>query len=152
MIQPKELRIGNYLYWDADHGCAGVLRVEGIREYNFLAVGLAKCQPTSQFEYEHEVDPIPITPEWLENLGFKFIEILSVNDYESEDQYIFRHDETNFVIGIVTSTYGGIFERSFRFRMDGDIIYLKTKLEYVHQLQNLYFALTGEELTIKETV
>jgi hypothetical protein len=24
-------------------------------------------------------------------------------------------------------------------------------LEYVHQLQNLYFALTGEELTIKDT-
>lgn len=26
------------------------------------------------------------------------------------------------------------------------------QIEYVHQLQNLYFALTGEELTIKEPV
>jgi hypothetical protein len=36
-----------------------------------------------------------------------------------------------------------------KFYLDGDIPeWMKIKLEYVHQLQNLYFALTGEEITI----
>jgi hypothetical protein len=34
------------------------------------------------------------------------------------------------------------------FNDNGDYITLKG-IKYVHQLQNLYFALTGEELTIK---
>lgn len=32
---------------------------------------------------------------------------------------------------------------------DGDVFYYAVGCEYVHQLQNLYFALTGEELEIK---
>lgn len=30
-----------------------------------------------------------------------------------------------------------------------DYTYSRTKIQYVHQLQNLHFALTGEELTLK---
>ena len=33
--------------------------------------------------------------------------------------------------------------------IDNDSILLYNSIKYVHQLQNLYFALSGEELTIK---
>lgn len=33
--------------------------------------------------------------------------------------------------------------------IDKNLSFLNTKLEYVHQLQNLYFALSGKELNIK---
>ena len=31
----------------------------------------------------------------------------------------------------------------------GYAVYLPVRIDYVHQLQNLFYALTGEELTIK---
>jgi hypothetical protein len=68
-------------------------------------------------------DPIPLTEEWLLKFGFK----------------IDKQHECDFASI-------GVFTISFR----DNFFYDYTNLKYVHQLQNLYFALTGEELTIKE--
>lgn len=67
--------------------------------------------------------PIPLTEEWLVKLGFKF----------NSDSNVYSID--NFFI--YTEAYNKII-----------ITYdcLMRSVEYVHQLQNLYFALTGEEL------
>jgi hypothetical protein len=70
--------------------------------------------------------PIPLTEEWLVKFGFK-------NIYGRTYYY----KKLKFDI----NTLGKI-----RFYYSGKIVYL----EHVHQLQNLYFALMGEELTIKE--
>lgn len=71
--------------------------------------------------------PIPLTTEWLERFGFDV----------GNNFYFTRGD----------------FDISY---IDDDIIYerytvrwqksVSIKIQYVHQLQNLYFALTGEEL------
>lgn len=70
--------------------------------------------------------PIPLTEEWLVNFGF----------YERE----FSFDKGSFYL---TKRIG---EKAY--------LYQETKspfrVEFVHQLQNLYFALTGEELTLKQ--
>lgn len=66
--------------------------------------------------------PIPLTEEWLEKFGFKPF----VKDWQRK--------------GIIIHTR----KRGFVLRKSVPII------KHVHQLQNLYFALTGEELTIKE--
>lgn len=67
--------------------------------------------------------PIPLTEEWLVKLGFKF----------NSDSNVYSID--NFFI--YTEAYNKII-----------ITYdcLMRSIGYVHQLQNLYFALTGEEL------
>ena len=69
--------------------------------------------------------PIPLTEEWLLKLGFIKDEILE----------FYRDDKSNSTIII-----------------DYDFIcllgYSHVKIKYVHQLQNLYFALTNNEIEI----
>jgi len=67
------------------------------------------------------IEPIPLTEEWLLKFGFE----------KSGDYFI------NNVIHLNFKT---------RTTLEPDMF---LDLEHVHQLQNLYFALTGEELTIK---
>lgn len=76
------------------------------------------------------LDPIPLSEEWLIKFGF-----------ESEKVYEVVFEYT--------------IDKKHRIQTDGEMYILMgykdgIEIKYVHQLQNLYFALTGEELTIKE--
>ena len=94
------------------------------------------------YEIEDDLDPIPITEEWLLRLGFEknnqsYQVVYTIN---VEDEY--EQDYTSkLYLGLDGQYFIGIPYELFRG---------KSKIQYVHQLQNLYFALTGEELTIKE--
>ena len=66
-----------------------------------------------------DAKPIPITEEWLLKFGF---EKNSIDLFYSLKNFIIRHD---FIL------------------CDIDI---RVEIKYVHQLQNLYFLLTGKEL------
>jgi len=84
----------------------------------------------SKIEGEHHIKPIPLTEEWLIKFGFVREGMLTMRldkftCYCEEDDYI-----DNFCLGHIE-----LF----------DVV-----PKYVHQLQNLYFALTGKELTIKK--
>ncbi len=71
-------------------------------------------------DYSH-FEPIPLTEEWLVRAGFEFDKI---DGYWYIDEY-------------------------WRYFFEGDVCFLGNfshAVDYVHQLQNLYFALTGEEL------
>jgi hypothetical protein len=77
--------------------------------------------------------PIPLTEEWLIKFGFKR------NDWTNEGKPIY---------------YGWVFNgvmleyNNRELLLDG---YQDTlNIKHVHQLQNLYFALVGEELEIKK--
>lgn len=70
---------------------------------------------------------IPLTEEWLLKFGFES------NPYQ--DRY------ENKVIQVECNKLRGYTE----LWIDG-----MPHIKYIHQLQNLYFALTGEELEIKE--
>jgi hypothetical protein len=74
-------------------------------------------------EPHNQVKPIPLTEEWLLKLGFK-------------NNRLGLFDVVKVVDDIAYHIY---FIKK----------HLK-EIQYVHQLQNLYFALTGEELTIKQ--
>lgn len=79
--------------------------------------------------------PIPLTEEWLLKFGFEKDD--DVNQY-------WICSELNHLIYVY-------YEKS---RSCFAMIYNGSQfcvIQYVHQLQNLYFALTGEELEIKET-
>lgn len=75
--------------------------------------------------------PIPLTKEWLVKLGLK-------NGFS----------DLQFTIKVTENCSMSVF-----INQNGNNCYigdeLEVRIEYVHQLQNLYFALTGEELTIK---
>lgn len=80
-------------------------------------------------KYE-DLEPIPLTPEWLERCG------LQKKYWNSDKDLKLEMYENKAYIGNNFSTNATIIHN----------------INYVHQLQNLYFALTDEELTIKETV
>ena len=67
--------------------------------------------------------PIPLTEEWLLRFGFKK--------------------------GVKYWSYNG-FDVDFKEWFGFNKMVAKSPLKHVHQLQNLYFSITGEELTIKE--
>lgn len=73
--------------------------------------------------------PIPLTEEWLLKFGFEWS---IFHQAFHKDNFVF--DLNEFDVGIYSMT---TFKR-------GHV--LNQRIEYVHQLQNLYFALTGEEL------
>jgi len=74
--------------------------------------------------------PIPLTEEWLLKFGFKKFE-----NYEIYNKGDFQCDKTQ----------PEQEEEGYWFFIEGYAVNIK----YVHQLQNLYFVLCGEELIIK---
>ena len=74
------------------------------------------------------IKPIPLTEEWLERFGW----------VKSKDRSYFWHD-SNLSLWFNDN---GLFIESV-----GGKLYIK----HLHQLQNLYHALTGEELQTDET-
>ena len=77
---------------------------------------------------EENLIPVKLTQEWFEKFGFEAPAEMSA-DFQKN--------------GIII--YAGHHEWWYGFEKD-----LQVRLDYVHQLQNLFFALTGEELKIAE--
>ena len=76
-------------------------------------------------EYK-ELTPIPLTEQWLLRCGFE----------RTENHNIFLHPVNRFFSIIL---------------IDGSYFYyvLHVEIKHVHEVQNLYYALTGEELKLK---
>jgi hypothetical protein len=137
-MEVQELRIGNYLTID------GVLvRVRSV--YSFTNGSFKNNEGTVEaYRYDsifepkkisagiNRFEPIPLTKEWLVKFGFTYSDdIDNLNrDFIKGIFYVQEHLDCNDFICCNTI-------RSF------------TQLKHVNQLQNLYFALTNQELTIK---
>lgn len=120
-MKVSELKIGNYL-----NGRKGPVTVTEIRENNRVKI---KENP-SNFTVRDCLHPIPLTEEWLQKLGFQQVRpcYLVHNGFEAG---LDGDDFANCMWTIIISKA------------------LPVKIKYVHQLQNLYFAITGGELTLK---
>lgn len=94
-----------------------------------------ECQVgIDQLEYTHDCEPIRITTEWLEKFGF---------DRVSRQSF-----STGKLVEYGTWEFNGMLYNEIQ-----DKFYYRgfpVDVKFIHQLQNLYFALTGEELTIQE--
>jgi len=77
--------------------------------------------------------PIPLTEEWLLKFGFEKIvmnNMIDIIHYQNKDCWIYLIKD--------------VFE--LELIVEDERLNLYRNWKYVHQLQNLYFALTGEEL------
>jgi hypothetical protein len=132
MINANELRIGNYVYYKKENP-ETIFRIVGIVNDETDSEG--KVNGVYEFYdafYDIEyILPIPLTPELLEKAGFRKASYyvaaysregwgIDVND-EGDHYELFINDEAGYLLG---------------------------KINYLHQLQNAFFALTGKELTI----
>ena len=129
-MKANELRLNNYALEDGE---------------------IVKIVYTSQIHHAENLEPIPLTEEWLLKFGFEKNtgdNVVDSLDYELINRrkgirlapYAFSHGKPITEDGYL-----------FIFRMDVGLDFEHIADIYeVHQLQNLYFSLVGEELTIKE--
>lgn len=93
-----------------------------------------ECKTRRGFVSYDKVDGISLTEDWLLRLGFglryKYLFDIRLN---LEDQLLLHFNDDNYEVQVA--------------EINSPII---AYIKFVHQLQNLYFALTGEELTLKK--
>ncbi len=113
-MKASELRISNWVYDCGD-----------IHEFSIHDFELLSIHSPAIENYE----PIPLTEEWLINMGFE------------EDRAGHRE---------LTKNGFTIFFEVFSDHVSCYLEMIGVDILYIHQLQNLIFALWGEELIIKE--
>lgn len=123
-MKASELRIGNYVadIWNPD-----IPRQVQSLAKNLCIYGPLRCK------YD-KLLPIHLTEDWLLKFGFE----KGVGEYSIEWRNYYSNGNPH---GICIEFVNGEFYYSA-----GEGIEFSIKYKYVHQLQNLYYALTGEEL------
>ena len=128
MIQSQELRIGNYVF-DID---GDILQIGEI-----LNIGV-KFKNTSLSSRYEKINPIQLTEEILLKFGFEKREHKSFFKGKELIYFTFTSNKYGFLIWNTIQNQWWVLGK----------ISISQPI-YVHQLQNLYFALTGEDLTFK---
>lgn len=135
-MRAEDLRIGNLVMSEVWNNYSDIQGIEKCESWYQLRIN-GWIHRIDEDGYT-EIKPIPLTGEWILKLGGQRNELnneywISVFNLKGE-----LHFETfNSTDEVVTTLYS----RSCQLIFD--------RIKYVHQLQNLYFALTGSELTIK---
>lgn len=124
-MKPQELRLGNIITSDGE-----TFIVDELRE-DYIGAGALGVHPAG-FDLDLGV---PLTEEWLKRLGFE------------------GSPETGFGLGVIELNYITTDNYvQFEFKTTAKDKWWMIDFRYVHELQNLYCALTGSSLTLKETV
>ena len=121
-MKANEIRIGNYIEIGNKITQVGEIFDDGI------------TTELDKHQYEYlisDINSIPLTEDWLIQLGFDW------------DIYYQGYTEGNWVIN--PNLKNG-FKINYGKRRNDPIIW---DIRFVHQLQNLYFALTEKELEIR---
>jgi hypothetical protein len=126
-MKPSELRIGNY-----------ILHKGLIVRVQCLFYDDQFCDYITEIKRDlNDAEGIPLTEEWLLKFGFNLDRGVGVwfGRKYAEPAYYFT----------IWDKYS---DKPYQWTRNNPSDTIPVK--YVHQLQNLYFALTAEELTIKE--
>lgn len=131
MIQPNELRLGNYV-----SQLGAVCQVVAVSAKINDSVYISQLGDTRSEGFTPEsIDPIPLSDEWLAKFGF---------DDDGFRQYTLLNWGVKVVESLASKGSWIIYQGFLRQFQE------IAEVQYIHQLQNLYFALTGEELKLNE--
>ena len=134
MIQANELRVGNLVTINET-----ALHFDGAGKDETFCISeikeeVVKFKGFHTSELYSGIEPIPLTEEWLLKFGFE-----KSKNPNKTPSWVWKKDQETW------------FYETWKNRdifVNGFIRWMKD-IQSVHQLQNLYFALTGTELTIK---
>lgn len=122
-MKANELRLCNLVLFDGEIKKINTVDIT-YQEYWLNHKGENSLKP------EEKLQPIPLTKEWLLKFGFIWRGVIG------KSRFLTNYTPCGKAIVV----------------KDGYIIFsgvtIEIKIKHVHQLQNLYFALTGEELKI----
>ena len=128
-MKASELRIGNWIdhIWKKDGYVDDEIR--GWQHKQIVPNDIPAC-----VKYNETYRPIPLTEEWLLKFGFSCTENTSWS--------------TGSAVKYNVLTNGNLTFNSLQnaWWLNGRV--LDKQLQFVHHLQNLYFALTGKELEL----
>lgn len=150
MIQANELRIGNILksVHTGEYIKADWLVIKHVMDGN---------KQSPPYDMSSVYEPIPLTPEILEKCGFEWVKPLiaythddmdcelSLNS-EGTENYALHDLNTKGFGGTIPATY---YDRKFYLTSNGEYLVSTNPIQFLHQLQNIFYMLTGEELEVK---
>jgi len=121
-MEAKGLMVGNYLKKDG------------------IIVKIDARSIFDMFNDNLKYEPIPLTEDWLVKFGYKRYESDGVVgfEYSNPEEKTVWYEKGRYSIVQWGSNTPFYFSSNL----------LRVELQYVHQLQNLYFAISGKELTI----
>jgi hypothetical protein len=143
VIELKELRIGNLLEYKGELVQVTSLSCDIDDEYEEQICFVKFGASTNEIggwnrSLVNDLKRIPLTPDWLVRLSFTRF---ANGAYHKDVMCTWRvwYDDLEKAATYCTDVYPEL----------GHAVYLPIRIDYIHQLQNIYFTMTGEELTIK---
>lgn len=122
-LKPSELRIGNFVR-------STLVVLDAITKEDLTSFIDRRIKNGNEIDNAHWFQPIVISEAWMTRLEFKMV--------LTKGGYYFKRDEDyrlSIIDGILHVSVG-----------EDQLGVLLVKLKYVHELQNLYFALTKIDL------
>ena len=144
-MKANELRIGNYVNVPNSEQCP--FRIDAFEHCSEKFIKVAQEVKLNGFEvhpltwYGADLEPIPLTEEWLLKFGFYLRDGFSNTFKLNVEKHQYDCSEITY------SEKEGLFRFSNGQQKGTTLI---PHIKYVHQIQNLYFALIGEELKQQE--
>ena len=129
MIKANELRLGNL-----------ILKNGKLHYTNHMTIRDVYGRSVTDSDI---FEPIPLTEEWLLKFGFECI----ANNGDQK-RFGLKNRNKNYFYGVELDHEEICLNKQSLFGCE-TIIHNEIFLQHVHQLQNLYFALTGEDLKFK---
>ena len=142
-MEAKDLRIGNYVCQRHNH----LVNAPGYATDISKPMIIHTIKPVRGRRYfvrfngagydtdvEKSLVPIPLTDEWLERLGFRLVCGYGWEISTDEGSFLWIDPDDDF-----TFSFGVPYEASGNRR----------QIKYVHELQNLYYALVGRDLAVR---
>lgn len=147
MINANELRIGNWVNFTYNHKSKAIQIPCKVYELRRELVTLEDKHDLITVRFE-AIQPVDLTPEILEKCGFENNDGEFTHPNNTDFDLMFCASENGLWCGYNFGDLKGI--APFQGPLTGVVaLPICNPFKYVHQLQNLYFALTGEELKIE---
>jgi hypothetical protein len=144
-MESNQLRIGNLVKFNDKISEVIEVRKNLIRAEYLMDDGLLLHRPLVEID---RIDPIPLTEEWMLKFGFEKIEY-SDERHGFGTEYNLKLNDDIF-LNYSDDFSLAIYRNEKAMEDEVGILPKWEAIKHVHQLQNLIFALVGEEITLKQ--
>jgi hypothetical protein len=133
-MKNTEIRIGNYVHYQIND------KMDERKQWNEVT----RIDPIDFECFDKYYLPIHLTESWLYELGFN--NKLDTKKFNKQKLWFIDNLDFEFRLRQSVNGYYNLFMFDIYFQKESPTKY---NIFYVHQLQNLYFALTEKELEVK---